>query len=150
MKNVGIAIVWAFVLISAVFAWKAYQGQDKNNENSTPVSYPLVIELAVPVTEIAKTTDTGVRIGRNPEIVSITVTLQFISEHTMNEARNGIRHIRRAYTNSVGPYLSNRDGSDDVWDGISSMVSKTSDELFGKETISTFDVTGELGTILTN
>ena len=150
MKNVGIAIIWAFVLVAAVFAWKAYQGQSKNNENTTPVSYPLVIELAVPVTEIAKKTDTGVRIGRNPEIVSITVTLQFISENSMNEARNGIRHIRRAYTNNVGPYLSNRDGSDDVWTGIRSIVSKTSDELFGKETISTFDVKGELGTIIRN
>ena len=145
MRNIVIGVVVAVAIAGGVYVWLGDQGAGSQGENTNIDIHPLVVELVAPVKTKLKKSSTGNPIGYNPKMVSVTVTLRFTDEEAMERARGEMKQLRRAYGNTIGKYLTNREKSatDDISATIRARVAKTTDELFGAGVVAAFDVEGQ-------
>ena len=143
MRNVAFGAVVALAIAGVAYFWFGNQGGKSSGEDAEVAVHSLVVELAVPLRKKIAKTDAGHAIGDNPKMVSVRLTLRFANKEALNKARGKIRWLRRAYTNTISTYLSNRAKTDDVEAAVRTRVAKTTDELFGAGVVATFDVEGQ-------
>ena len=138
MRLVIIGAVLMLLIAGGAIVLVNNQGGETPGEGAEETAHSLVVELVAPVTK-----ETGQDVM--PKMVSVKLTLRFANEDLLNKARGEIRRLRRAYTETIGTYLSNREKTADVEAEIRARVAKKSEELFGTGVVTAFEVEGQFG-----
>lgn len=143
MRNLIFLVVFTVAIASGIYAWINYPFGNAPGEGAEAAVHSLVVELAAPVKTKLKKTGTGNPVGYNPKMVSFTVTLRFDNEDAMAKASGEIRQLRRAYSNTIGTYLSNRENADDADTAIRTRIAAATEKLLGTGVVTAFDVEGQ-------